>query len=204
MHTCLWNEPPQVSERVCFEEFVWKYHNFFKYKNRRVEPTNFTVSVLKRSCLGLSRNMFSGGWYIRVWDEPSQVSERVVFAQCQWKHNSFLNIKTGEWYLKILLFDYWKDLALGSLETCSWKSVHTCLWNEPPQLSERVVFAKFEWKHHNFWNIKTSEWDLQILLFKYWKDLVLGTVETYFLGVGAYVSLKRAPTGVWEGSFWRI
>ena len=102
---------------------------------------------------------------------------------------------------KNLLFNYWKDLALGSLETYSWKSVHTCFWNEPPQLSERVVFAKFEWKHHKFWNIKTSEGDLQILLLKYRNDLVLGTVETYFLGVGAYVSLKRAVTAVWEGRF---
>ena len=160
---------------------------------------------MKISCRGLSRNIFSGSRCIRVSEtNPHRYLRGPVLKNLCENTTIFLNIKTGEWYLKILLFDYWKDLALGSLETCSWKSVHTCLWNEPPQLSERVVFAKFEWKHHNFWNIKTSEWDLQILLFKYWKDLVLGTVETYFLGVGAYVSLKRAPTGVWEGSFWRI
>ena len=31
--------------------------------------------------------------------------------------------------------------------------------------------------------------------------LVLGSVKTYFLEVGAYVSLKRATTGLWEGRF---
>ena len=36
-------------------------------------------------------------------------------------------------------------------------------------------------------------------MFNYWKDLVLGSVETYFLEVGAYVSPKRASTGLWEG-----
>ena len=36
-------------------------------------------------------------------------------------------------------------------------------------------------------------------MFNYWNDFVLGLVETYFLEVGAYVSLKRATTGVWEG-----
>ena len=80
-----------------------------------------------------------------------------------------------------------------------WKSVHTCLRNELPQVSESVFFVEFEWKHHNFLNIITKEWDLKILLFNYWNDLVLGSVETYFLEVDEYLSLKWAATGLWEG-----
>ena len=66
-------------------------------------------------------------------------------------------------------------------------------------MSERVFFTEFDWKFHIFLNIKTEEWDLKILFFNYWSDLALGSVETYFLEVGAYVSLKRDTTGVWEG-----
>ena len=39
------------------------------------------------------------------------------------------------------------------------------------------------------------------LLFNDWNDLILGPVETYSLEVGAYMSLKRATSGVWEGGF---
>ena len=46
-----------------------------------------------------------------------------------------------------------------------------------------------------------GEWDLNIFLFNYWNDLVLGSVETYFLEVGAYVYLKRATKGVWQCHF---
>ena len=43
--------------------------------------------------------------------------------------------------------------------------------------------------------------NIKIFLFNYWKNLVLGSVETYFLEVGAPISLKRATAGVWEGRF---
>ena len=33
-----------------------------------------------------------------------------------------------EWDLKILLFLYFDDVALGSVETPFWKADHTCLW----------------------------------------------------------------------------
>ena len=49
--------------------------------------------------------------------------------------------------------------------------------------------------------VKTEEWDLKVLFFKYWNSLLLGLVHTYFLQVGAYVSLKWAATGLWEGRF---
>ena len=68
-------------------------------------------------------------------------------------------------------------------------------------MSERVVFAEVECKYHIFLNIKTEKWDLKILLFHYWNDLSLGSVETYFFDVGAYVSPKGDTTGVWEGRF---
>ena len=46
-----------------------------------------------------------------------------------------------------------------------------------------------------------EEPDLKLFMFNYWNDLVLDSVETYFLEVGAYVSLTRATTGLWEGCF---
>ena len=79
--------------------------------------------------------------------------------------------------------------------------MHRCLWNEPPKFSEKVGFTEFEWKYHIFLSVKTGEWDLNVLLFNCWNDLVLGSVETYFLEVGAYVSLKLATTGVSDGHF---
>ena len=36
----------------------------------------------------------------------------------------------------------------------------------------------------------------KILFFNYWNDVVLDSVETYFLEVRVYVSLKRATTGL--------
>ena len=32
--------------------------------------------------------------------------ERVVFAEFDWKYHIFLNIKSEEWDLKVLLFNY--------------------------------------------------------------------------------------------------
>ena len=65
-------------------------------------------------------------------------------------------------------------------------------------------FAEFEWKYHNFLKMKTGEWDLEILLFDYWHDLALGSVETCFLEIDSYVSLELAATGLWEGRFFLI
>ena len=47
-------------------------------------------------------------------------------------------------------------------------------------MSEKLVFAEFEWKYYIFLSIKMGEWDLNILLFNYWNDFVLGLVEIYF------------------------
>ena len=53
-----------------------------------------------------------------------------------------------------------------------------------------------------FLNRKTEERDLNILLFNYLNDLVLGSAETNFLEIVAYVSLKGATAGFGEGRFW--
>ena len=113
------------------------------------------------------------------WKEPQQVSESVAFAEYVWNMfdmcHKFLKIKTEEWDLKILQFDYWNHLALGSGETCFLE-----------------VSA----------NIKTEEWDLTILLFRYWNGSVLGSLQMFFLEVEAYASLKRVTAGLWEDCFW--
>ena len=79
--------------------------------------------------------------------------------------------------------------------------MHTCSWNQPIQVSDRVIFCEIEWTYHCFSHIKKGKWHLKIFWFNYWKDLALGSVETVFLEVGAYVFLKPATTGVWEGRF---
>ena len=43
--------------------------------------------------------------------------------------------------------------------------------------------------------------NLMIWLFNYWRDLALGSAGTYFLEVGAYLSLNRATAAFWEGRF---
>ena len=53
-----------------------------------------------------------------------------------------------------------------------------------------------------FLHFKTEKWDLKLLLLNYLHALFLGSVETYFLVVGAYGSVKRATTSVWEVHFW--
>ena len=65
-------------------------------------------------------------------------------------------------------------------------------------------FCRIWVKILHFLSIKTGEWDLKILLFNYWNYLLLGLLEVYFLEVGAYIFLKRAATGIWEGSFFWI
>ena len=58
--------------------------------------------------------------------------------------------------------------------------MRTFLRNDPAQVSERVVFAEFEWKYPSFVNIKMGESGLKILLFICWNDLACGSVEMYF------------------------
>ena len=53
----------------------------------------------------------------------------------------------------------------------------------------------------HFFKYKNGELDLKTLLFDYWNDLVLRSVETCFLEVGGYMSLKRTIKGFWEGRF---
>ena len=101
--------------------------------------------------------------------------------------------------IKMIMVARW-ETSYGGLSRLFSKSVHTYLWNKPLQVSERVAFAEFEWKYYIYLSVKTGDWSLKILLFNYWNDLALGSVETYFREVGAYVSLKRAATGVWEGN----
>ena len=50
------------------------------------------------------------------------------FAEIELKHQNFLNINTGEWYLTVSFFNYWNDLVLGSVETYFHEvGAYTCL-----------------------------------------------------------------------------
>ena len=74
------------------------------------------------------------------------------------------------------------------------KSVHKYLKNEPPKISERAVVAEFDWKYHIIFQYEMGQWYVKTSLLNYWNDLVLGSVETYFLDVDAYLSLEQATT----------
>ena len=183
MHTCLWNNPSQVSERINFAEFKWKYHIFLNLKTKEWDLKIFMFNYWNDLLLGSVETYFLV-FHTCLWNEPPQVSESVVFAEFEEKIPRFFKSKTGELDLKILKFNYWNDFVLGSVETCFWKPVLKFLWNEPSQVSERLVFAELDWNYHIFWNVKTEKRDLKILLFNYWNDFVLRSVETCFLEVG--------------------
>ena len=134
-------------------------------------------------------------------NEPPKVSKRVVFSKFEWMHHIFLNIKTEEWDLKILLLNCWNGSVLGSEETY-FPEIGTYVPLKRASTGVRESRLCWIWVIiSHFFNIKTEEWDLKILLFNYWNGAVLGSEETYFPEVGPYVSLKRATTGVWECSF---
>ena len=95
-----------------------------------------------------------------LWNESPQLPETVVFPE--FSHN-FFDIKTRKSDLKLLLFKYWKDFFLGVVETYFLEVGG--LWNKPSQISKRIAFAEFEWKYHNFLEMKTGECDLKLLLF---------------------------------------
>ena len=106
---CLWNEPPQVSEMVVSSEFEWKYHVFLSMK---------TGILLLNSYLGLNVKIFSGGPCIRVSETSlSKCLGGSPLMNLSGTKKFFLNIKTREWNLKILLLNYLNDLALCSVET---------------------------------------------------------------------------------------
>ena len=52
-----------------------------------------------------------------------------------------------------------------------------------------VLFAEFDRKYHMVLNIKSEEWDLKILLLNSSIHHVLGSGETNFLEVSAYVGI---------------
>ena len=140
--------------------------------------------------------MFFGSRWIRV---SKMINCRS--AEFDWKYNFFWNIKQEKWDLKVLWFNYWSDLALGSVETdflavgayVRLKGATAVVW------LGRFCWIWLEISH--FLSIRTEEWDVKFLLFNYWNYVALGLVEIKFFEVGAYVSLKGATAGVWEDRF---
>ena len=130
-----------------------------------------------------------------LWNEPLQFSEKVAFAEFEWKDHNFLNIKTGEWDLTILLFSNWNYIVLDALETYIHEvSAYVCLKRATAGVWE-CHFCWIRVKISQFLNYKHGEWDLTILLFNYWNRLALGLLETCFLEVSVKMCLKRATPG---------
>ena len=65
-----------MSKRVIFAEFDWKDHILFKYENGGVTPKSFIVELVKRTCLRVSTNIFSGRRSIRFSETNDHTSLR--------------------------------------------------------------------------------------------------------------------------------
>ena len=90
--------------RFCW---IWvKISQFFNYNNSGVRPKNFIVYMLKRSCLGLIRNTLCASRCIRVSETNHHRCLIGSFTEFEWEYHKFSSTKTGEWDLKILLFNY--------------------------------------------------------------------------------------------------
>ena len=140
----------------------------------------------------------------RRWKEPPQVSGRVSLLNLREKCHYFLKIKMGKWGLKFLLSNYRKDIVLGSVET---PFLEVAAYVSPKRSITDLWEGRFWWiwvKIAHFFKYWNGEWEQNVLFFNYWNDFILGWVETYFLEVSAYMSVKRATAGVWEGRFFRI
>ena len=106
---------------------------------------------------------------------------------------------------KTLLINYWKDLVLGSVETYFLEvGAYMSLKGAPAGVWGGLFLLNLTGNITLFLNLKMEEEDLKLLLFNYWNDLVLSSVETYFLKVVPHLSLKGAIAGAWEGCFFWI
>ena len=142
-------------------------------------------------------HIFRKAVHMCLWKEPPQVSERFVFPKFDWEYHILLKIKTEEWDLKLLLFNYWNNLFLGSVKTYFLEvGAYVSVKRGSTSVSKgRFCLIWLEISH--FLNIKGKEWNLKVLLFNYWNDFFWGLLERYFFEVGAYVSLKRGTASVW-------
>ena len=149
---------------------------------------------MKWSCVRFTTDIFSGSRCIRVC-ETNHRCLIVSFLLNLGENITFLkNVGVGPKNFMVLLLE-WSFLNF-SRNIFSGSQWLRCL-KRATRISERVAFAEFEWKYRCFWNIKKGEWDLKILFFNYWNDFTLGSIETYFLQVVAYVFLKRTTECVW-------
>ena len=181
--------------RFCW---IWlEISHFFKYKNGIIGFRNFLVYYWNDFVLGCVKTFFLDvGAYVSLKGATAGFWEG-RFCWIWLKNHISWNKKTEEWELMVLLFNYWNGLLLGSVETyflevgmyMSLKGATAGVW--------KFGFCLIWLEISHSLNIKTGECDLKSLLFNYWNDLVLGSVEI-FLEAGACACLKGGTTGIWE------
>ena len=138
MRTCLWKEPLQVSEMVAFADFYRKYHILLNMKAEEWDLEILFSNYRKYLALVLEEIYFlEVGAYVSLKGATRGVSEGHL-AEFDWKYHIFWKINSEKWDRKVLFYNYWNNLVLGLVETCFSQAVHTCLWKEPLQLSEKV------------------------------------------------------------------
>lgn len=159
---------------------------FIKGINPGVRPKVFIVSLPEWFCLRLSIDIFLEG--------SAYVSPKEVAKGVSWSHFHSIWVEISIFLKKYrLLSETQKSyclitemvLAWAQYKFIFWKLVHTCFWNEPPGVSDRVNFVRFVWNVRLFLKIKTVDCDQKNLIFIYSNFLVSDSE------VAAYVSLKR-------------
>ena len=128
------------------------------------------------------------------------MSDRLAFVQFEWKYQLFKykngGVRSKNFLLELLKWScptLCRNIFLGNrCKSVSETSHHRCLtWSFLLNLSENISFS----------NVTVRECELKIFCLIYWIDLVLDLVQTNFLEVGAYGSLKPATAGVWQSRF---
>ena len=101
--------------RFCW---IWlELSHFFKYKYGLVGLKNFIVWLPKWPCFRLSGNIFFGCRCIRVSQKGHRRCVRGSFLLNLTENITFFKYKNVAAGFRNLLFNYWTNLVLGSVET---------------------------------------------------------------------------------------
>ena len=201
MHMFLWKKLPQVAQRVVFAEFDWKYHAFLNIKTEVWDLKILLFIYWNHVFLGSIETYFLEVCaYVSVKRTTASVWE-VCFCLISLEISHFFKYKNGGVGPNNFIVNLLKLFFLGSVEHIFWKSMHMCLWKEPTQLPQRAVFCCFLLEILHLFKYKNGGVGFKILLFSCRNDIFLGSIETFFLEVCAYLSVKKATARDWEVRF---
>ena len=116
MYTSLWKEPPQVSEVAVFAEFDWKYQIFLNINAEEWDLKIWLFNYWNDSVLSSAENYFLEICAYVPREGATAGAWESCFCWIWLKTLLFLKRKSQKLDLKILLFNYWTVLVLGSVQ----------------------------------------------------------------------------------------